>query len=290
LVIAVVVAPVGYGAGGVWGLLGGLLLGLLGGFWFGLVLGLGFGFWGGLWFGLGRGPGAGLGPGLWFGLALGLTSGLLGGLLFERLGGLLLGLLPRLLGGLALGLWFGLAAGRVLGPGAGLAAGLAVLVGVALGWVIGRPMGRGSWPGIEAFAAVWPYLKAMALPGVGFALGYAVIVLWFAGLFGAVLRLGWGTLAGDHTGVPFGTSFGDLLYFSVASVSGVGFSDLKPASALTRAMAVAAWLSGTTWLVVVFAGVLAYLQKPFAAIAAQRRAARAGTGDAPGGGDSAQGS
>ncbi len=265
-VIALVVGPIDYAAGGT----AGLGAGLVGGLGFGLAPG---GRGGGLGFGLapggrGGGLGAGLVGGLGFGLAVGLGVGLVGGLGFGLAGGLGVGLGVGLAGGLTFGrgvglrvrLRVGLAVGLAFGLGAGLAGGL----GVGLGAGFGAGLGVLLHPRLrEPFTDVpniWPYLRLMGHPLLGYTLGYAALVVWFASVYAALYRWS-GHLAFS---VPFAPHFGDFLFFAITIFPPIGaYSDVKPLAPWAQSVVAGELIMGVGYTSVIFAAIISYLTPAF---------------------------
>jgi Ion channel len=154
-----------------------------------------------------------------------------------------------------------------------LTAGLGAALGMFAGVLAGQAFGARLRPGVAAFAEAAAYLRAMALPVVGFTLGYAFLVLWFAGCFAAVGRLDSAAFSSVSAGAPApGRPFGDFLYLSIMTLSTLGYGDLQPASALARLLTSVEAVGGFAWTVIVFAAVLAYLQPRFDEV--QRRRGR----------------
>ena len=135
------------------------------------------------------------------------------------------------------------------------------------GGVIGVYTGRRLRPLLNALEGTLPYLRAMLVPVAGFTLGYALIAVAFAGLFASIHRL---EPSGAFSGVPAEPSFWTFFYFSVMTMTSLGYSDLEATSQLTRFVASTEAVVGIAWMVAVFAAVIAYLQPRFAEISASK--------------------
>lgn len=92
-------------------------------------------------------------------------------------------------------------------------------------------------------------------------LGVLCVYLLFALLFSSVHQVFAAIPTVDHgpylNGVAGRPGASDLLYFSVVTLSTVGFGDITPASQLARAVSVVEALTGQLYLVSVVAGVVA---------------------------------
>ena len=124
---------------------------------------------------------------------------------------------------------------------------------------------------LNVFEGLVPYLRVMLVPVLGFALGYLLVVLLFAGLFSSVYRV---DPEGAFTTIPANPSFGDFLFFSMNAISAAEYSDIEAGSRLTRTIASVETIAGIGWTVVVFTGVIAYLQPRFTEIYGRRSLTR----------------
>jgi hypothetical protein len=88
-------------------------------------------------------------------------------------------------------------------------------------------------------------------------LGVLCVYLLFALLFSSVHQVFASFQRSYLNGVPGNPTASDLLYFSVITLSTVGFGDLTPATQLARAVSVVEALTGQLYLVSVVAGVVA---------------------------------
>lgn len=200
----------------------------------------------------------GLGIGLAFGLAFGLM-------------GVRRGKLARVLFWTGLVVWLIIvriswvnadsAGGLIVGPPVGLGGWL----GGWPGWRLGDLVGRG----LQAFSKTYPYIERIAPSAAGFTVGYVLIVLWFAGCFASAHRLldragfsGFSNLPNDH--------FWTFFYFSMQTMTTLGYTEIRPTSPLTQVLVFMEAIAGVGWTVVVFAGVIAYLEPIFAQLNEER--------------------
>jgi hypothetical protein len=118
-----------------------------------------------------------------------------------------------------------------------------VLIGLAIGAIAGRLLGR------------WHVDTATVL-------GALCIYLLFALFFSGVNQT-FATFGGPYlNGVQNPPSPPDLLYFSVITMTTVGYGDITPASEAARAVAVVEALTGQLYLVSVVAGVVGGWRAP----------------------------
>ncbi len=122
-------------------------------------------------------------------------------------------------------------------------------------------------PGLLELGRVRPYLGVMQWPVVGFAVGYLLIVLWFAGLFSSVYHAHPANSFAVAGNATQHATWGTFLYFSFMTISTLGYGDIHPSSALTQALTSIEVFVGIGWTVVVFAAVVAYVTPRFAAMA-----------------------
>ncbi len=274
--IVLIVGPIGYAASGTVGLVFGLGAGLALGLVFGLGAGLALGLGAGLDFGLGAGLGAGLALGLGFGFGTGLGTGLVLGLVLGLIGGLgaglVLGLGAGLVLGLVLGLIGGLGAGLVLGLGAGLGVGLGARIGARIGVLLRS----GLREGFTDFPNLWPYLRLMGRPLLGYTWGYAAIVVWFASVYASLYAVNLHVCGVQHQVIPCNAAFsgistphfGDFLFFAVTIFPPIGaYSDLHPLGLWAHALVAGELIVGVGYTTVVFAAILAYRTPAFGKLA-----------------------
>jgi hypothetical protein len=137
-----------------------------------------------------------------------------------------------------------------------------IFLTMLLGYALGRPLG-GRFGGflhraLDEFSDVVPYLRAMWWPVGGFAAGYIMMVVLFAGFF-AVAQ----DSVGGLDGLPKGATFLDYFYFSLMTITSLGYGGVEAASAPTRLLVSLEVLIGIGWMVIVFAAVVAYLEGRF---------------------------
>lgn len=305
--IALVVGPIDYAAGGntafSLGLLMALSAGLMG--WLGgieqrrvliggLLLGL---MWGlvGLIGALGHGLGAPPPPqgwllgvgGLLVGLLVGIIGGLIGGLI-ERLDAkavrrmvvvfvlaigadllwVLLGVLVRWLGvpqqvqQVVVGTPDQGRLGMVLGMG----------LGVGLGVGLGSLLRLGLLEGLTDVPKLWLYMRLMGRPLLGYTLGYAALVGWFACVYASLYALNLHVCHVRHQVIQCDAAFsgintpqlGDFLFFAVTIFPPIGaYSDLHPLGPWTHTVIAGELIAGVGYTTVVFAAILAYRTPAF---------------------------
>jgi voltage-gated potassium channel Kch len=68
---------------------------------------------------------------------------------------------------------------------------------------------------------------------------------------------------GGLDGLPKDATFLDYLYFSLMTITSLGYGGVEPASAPTRLLVSLEVLVGIGWMVIVFAAVVAYLEGRF---------------------------
>ena len=132
---------------------------------------------------------------------------------------------------------------------------LSVLITTNLAWEFG------AWlkPRITVLGDIFRILRQMWEALAAFLLGYAALVFIFACFYAA----GWqydpvhafrGVDAVHHP------SFADFLYFSVVTMSTVGYGDVIPANAITRALACTEVVLGIGWVTVVLSAAAALVR------------------------------
>ncbi|EKD78205.1 MAG: hypothetical protein ACD_42C00002G0004 [uncultured bacterium] len=108
------------------------------------------------------------------------------------------------------------------------------------------------------------YLDVMAKPVIAFFLGYLLIMFIFAGLYTMVYF----TYNDAFTRLSSDV-FGDLLFYSFSTITGLGISVIVPHKPIVLFLTIAENFLGLVWMSVVFAAALAYLQSPFQRISRQ---------------------
>ncbi len=129
---------------------------------------------------------------------------------------------------------------------------LSVLITNNLAWQFG------AWlkPRIQVLGNIFRILRQMWEALAAFLLGYAALVFIFACFYGAAwrydpVRAFRGVDAVHHP------SFADFIYFSVVTMSTVGYGDVIPANALTRSLACIEVVLGIGWVTVVLSAAAA---------------------------------
>ncbi len=129
---------------------------------------------------------------------------------------------------------------------------LSVLIANNLAWEFG------AWlkPRIKVLGNIFRILRQMWEALAAFLLGYAALVFIFACFYAAAwrydpVRAFRGVDAVHHP------SFADFVYFSVVTMSTVGYGDVIPANALTRSLACIEVVLGIGWVTVVLSAAAA---------------------------------
>jgi len=232
----------------------------------GLVMGLVVGFNEVLYGAPGQALGQALGQGLGQALVVGLSGGLALGLVVGLSGRLTLGHVVRLSGGLsgALGVALGGAfAGGLNGAlGGAFAGGLNGALGGAFAGALGVGLGSFVRVGLSDFPNIWPFLRLMCRPGLGYALGYAMIVVWFASMYASLDKL-----QPQQAFTVTGTSkpqWWDFLFFAIMTFPPLGgYSVLMPHMPWAQILVAGESLVGIGWTTIVFAAILAYRTPAF---------------------------
>jgi hypothetical protein len=134
-------------------------------------------------------------------------------------------------------------------------------------------VGRKVRPSLKIFSDIWVYLSEMSGALLGYIFGYFVIAFVFAGFYGAFYRY---KPVGSFEHLPVNPTFGDFFYFSIVTISTLGYGDIVPASIFSKQLVGLETTLGIGWTTIVFATVFAHMQPRFAAIASQRRDAQVG--------------
>lgn len=140
--------------------------------------------------------------------------------------------------------------GLPFAAGLGLAMGGAQIIALTLATQARRAM-------IDMGGA-FAYVKVMLWPAVAFALGFFGIVIWFAAMYASLFRVDDAAFSGAAT-----SNFWDFLYFSLLSIAGLDASGLQAVSPLAKTFVAIEVVAGIGWIVVVFAGVIAYVEPRF---------------------------
>lgn len=139
-----------------------------------------------------------------------------------------------------------------------LSLGLAMSVCGTLGMLVGYRSALVASRGFFDFSGTFEYVKAMVWPVIGFAVGYALILLAFAGLYSALFRLDPNAFTGFTEG-----NFSDFLFFSLMTLTTLGYSPLIPVSGMAKFLTSIQALINLAWIVVIFAAVIAYVEPRF---------------------------
>jgi voltage-gated potassium channel Kch len=137
-----------------------------------------------------------------------------------------------------------------------------------LGIAVGTQWGKHLRPLLWVFEDIFIYLRKMGVYLVGFAVGYLSIAFLFGAWYWSIWKLRGQT---SFAGLPGNANFGDFIYFSIVTISTLGYGDVAPASKTTKALVCLEVITGVGWMTVVFATVLARLQPRFDAIVKQSR-------------------
>lgn len=118
-------------------------------------------------------------------------------------------------------------------------------------------------PRLLIYGQLAAYLRVMWVPIGGFAIGYLVIIVLFAGFYGMLAHFS----PGAFTGV--GEDAGIMTWVSFAFFTGVGrdYSGIVPVSTGAQALVGAQLVPSIGWALVVFAAVMAYIQPQLERIA-----------------------
>ena len=150
---------------------------------------------------------------------------------------------------------------------------LSVLITTSLAWQFG------AWlkPRITVLGNIFRILRQMWEALAAFLLGYAALVFIFACFYAAAWRFDpveafRGVDAFRHP------SFADFAYFSVVTMSTVGYGDVIPANALTRSLACIEVVLGVGWVTVVLSAAAA-LVRPKVDLVLKREWAEVGEHD-----------
>lgn len=110
---------------------------------------------------------------------------------------------------------------------------------------------------VLALEEVWIIARRMGPAIGGFAFGYLVIAFIFTGLFAAT----WIADSKSFRGLPDHPGLIDFAYYSVMTISTVGYGDVSPQSPSAKVLAAMEALIGLAWTIVIFAAVLTVVQK-----------------------------
>ena len=143
-------------------------------------------------------------------------------------------------------------------PGLSAGAGL----GVAAGWlllqlastvaflVVGRAAIIWLQPRLRVYDRLAEYLRVMWVPIGGFAVGYLIIIVLFAGFYGMLERFGPGAFADAGVGVK------EWLFFAFFTGLAQDYATIVPISDSARLLVGAHLILSAGWVVVLFAAVM----------------------------------
>ncbi len=123
-------------------------------------------------------------------------------------------------------------------------------------FLVARAVAVWLHPRLLVYSQLAAYLRVMWVPIGGFAIGYLVIILLFAGFYGMLAHFS----PGAFTGV--GEDNDIMTWVSFAFFTGVGrdYSGIVPVSGGAQALVGAQLIPSIGWALVVFAAVMAYVQ------------------------------
>ena len=150
---------------------------------------------------------------------------------------------------------------------------VAVLVATNLCWALG------AWlrPRIAVLGDIFRILQQMWEALAAFLVGYVALIFIFSCFYAAAWQY-------DHVNAFRGVdafhnpSFADFMYFSVVTMSTVGYGDVIPANAMTRSIACIEVILGVGWVTVVL-GAAAALARPKVDMMLKREWAQEGESD-----------
>jgi hypothetical protein len=150
---------------------------------------------------------------------------------------------------------------------------IAVFITTNLCWAFG------AWlkPRIAVLGNIFRILRQMWEALAAFVLGYAALVFIFACFYAAAWQFR-PTTAFRGVDAVHHPSFADFVYFSVVTMSTVGYGDVIPANAITRSLACIEVVVGIGWVTVVLSAAAA-LVRPKVDLVLRREWAEVGEQD-----------
>lgn len=146
--------------------------------------------------------------------------------------------------------------------------------------LVSIPLGQLIRLGIQELIELAPYVRILGRALLGFMSGYLFIALifaiWYWGAWANSPELAFTGLPkppveADSTSsfrdFPRHVQFGNMFYFSMVTISTLGYGEITPKSGLTKTLAMGEVLLGLGWMTVVFALVLARYQEELLLIA-----------------------
>ena len=151
-------------------------------------------------------------------------------------------------------------------PGVGTAAPVVLLHAVAIPvtvFLCARAIAVWLHPRLLVYGQLAAYLRVMWVPIGGFAIGYLVIILLFAGFYGMLAHFS----PGAFTGV--GDEADIMTWVTFAFFAGVGrdYTGIVPVSTGAQALVGAQLIPSIGWALVVFAAVMVHIQPQLERIA-----------------------
>ncbi len=136
---------------------------------------------------------------------------------------------------------------------------ISLIVLPGAGFAIMRAVAAWLRPRLTIYRQLTGYLNVMWVPIGAFALGYAAIILVWAGFFGALHQT---YPAESFTGIDpaIPPSMNDWLFFSFFNATAQDYNQLQPASNLARLLVGSQLIVNVGWAVVVFAAVMSLVQ------------------------------
>ncbi len=163
-------------------------------------------------------------------------------------------------------LWLALA-DEIAGPRDRVLTTAGVCAGYSLVFLGARRLARWLDPRLQFLPVLGNYLRVMAVPLGGFMIGYAIIVVVFAGLLASLGRLS----PSAFVGMPDPAGFGDWFYLSLATATTLGYGDVSSSSGAAKLILGCEAVVATGWLVAVFGAVSAYIQPQLASLSGPNR-------------------
>jgi hypothetical protein len=140
---------------------------------------------------------------------------------------------------------------------------LTMLMGFLIGVRAGNILKIKIEPGLLIYGDIIPYLKAMVVPLIGFAFGYIILAFVFANFYWASWRA---NPCCSFNNLSDNPSFVGFFYFSIVTITTLGYGDITPASSMTRILASIEVILGIGWITIMFAVILVHLQPRFVEI------------------------
>lgn len=147
-----------------------------------------------------------------------------------------------------------------------VAQGVVVALVIFLGGTVFTRLSNLTRVALVELSKAWPFARAMGLPVLGISIAYVVVVIEFASLYQIAFRLNPDdAFRSDALAGP--PRVGDFLYFSLNTITTLGYSPLTPASPLVQFLTSVEVVAGIVLLTAGFAAVLRYLEQHFSTLA-----------------------